>query len=122
LKVGFTVFSMLMLAPAQKNFSPAPAQHDHVHVLVEARLQDGVVEVAHHLVGVGVRRRIGELDPGHGVLDAIVDELGLGGFHGFLRAEEEVRRTLRPVSPAPRGGVPGHGRPRGWTMEMTARV
>ena len=70
-----------MLAPAQKNFSPAPRSTIDVHVLVEPRLENGVVQVAHHLVGVGVGRRIGQLEPRHAVLDAVVDELGLGRFH-----------------------------------------
>jgi REP element-mobilizing transposase RayT len=46
-----------MLAPAQKNFSPA-REHDHVHALVHARPQDAAVEVLHHLVRVRVRRRV----------------------------------------------------------------
>jgi hypothetical protein len=93
---------MLMFAPAQKNFSPAPAQHDHVHVLVEARLENGVVEVAHHLVRVGVRGRIGQLDPADAVLDAVVDELRLGGFHGRglpmeVRSKEQRARARGAV-------------------------
>ena len=60
------------------------AQHEDVHVLVESRLENGVVEVAHHLVGVGVRGRIDERDPGHAVLHAVVHQLGLRGFHGLI--------------------------------------
>ena len=73
-----------MLAPAQKNFSPAPRQHDDVDVVVEARLEDGLVELAHHLVGVGVRGRIGQLDHRHAFLDAVVDEPESAGLHGGI--------------------------------------
>src|SRR5438093_6339066 len=60
---------------------PRPPDHEHVDALLEARLEDGVVEIAHHLVGVGVGRWIRELESGDTVLDAVIDELGLGGFH-----------------------------------------
>ena len=56
-------------------------EHDHVHIVIHARPEDGLVELAVHFVGVGVRRRIVHLDHGHAGVGAIVDEL-LGGFAG----------------------------------------
>src|SRR6058998_109231 len=50
------------------------AQHQHVHGVVEAGLQDRLVELAHHVVGVGVRGRVVELDDRDTALDQAVDE------------------------------------------------
>ena len=79
------------------------AQHDDVHVVVEAGLEDRLVELAVHRVGVGVGRRIVDLDDGDAVGGAVVDDraielrarpvAGLGGCaHGFLR---KVRSFFR---------------------------
>ena len=73
-----------MLAPAEKNLSPGAGEQDDVDVVVHARLEDGLVELAVHLVGVGVGRRIVHLDHGDTVFDAVVDE-GLGGFCGGIQ-------------------------------------
>jgi hypothetical protein len=56
-------------------------EHDHVHVVIHARLEDSLVELAIHFVGVGVRRGIVHLDHGHSGVGAIVDEM-FGGFAG----------------------------------------
>ena len=45
-----------MLAPGAEELLPEPGYDDHVHTDVEARPQDRVVELAHHLVGVRVGR------------------------------------------------------------------
>jgi hypothetical protein len=53
--------------------------------VVEARLEDGLVELAHHLVGVGVGRRIGQRHVGDAVAGLVLDEgllLGLLGGGG----------------------------------------
>ncbi len=62
LNSGVTLFSMPMFAPAEKNFSPLPVMHDHFDVLIEARVENRFVELAHHLVRVRVCRRIVHLD------------------------------------------------------------
>ena len=56
-------------------------QHDDVDVVVHARLEDGLVELAVHFVGVGIGRGIAHLDHGDAAVGAVVDEL-LGGFAG----------------------------------------
>ena len=53
-----------MLAPAQKNFSPWPVSTMTWTFVVEARLEDARVELLHHLVGVGVDRRVVEREDG----------------------------------------------------------
>ena len=62
-----------MLAPAQKNFSTLAGEDDDVDFVVEARLEDALVEIAHHLVGIGVGRRIGQREIGDVVADLVVD-------------------------------------------------
>ena len=49
-----------MFAPAQKNFSPAPVMQDDVHIASSNRaLRDARRRGRqHHLVGVGVGRRV----------------------------------------------------------------
>jgi hypothetical protein len=49
-------------------------EHDHVHVVVEARLEDRRVELAHHLVGVGVGRRVVEGQVGDPLADLVVHQ------------------------------------------------
>ena len=51
-----------MLAPAQKNFSPAPVMTMTWTRRVHARGEHRRVDLLHHLVGVGVGRRIVQLD------------------------------------------------------------
>ena len=49
-------------------------QHEHVHVVVEARLEDRRVEVLHHLVRVAVDRRVVEREERDAALGQVVDE------------------------------------------------
>ncbi len=63
-----------MSAPAQKNLSPEPESTIDVHVLVEARLEDRLIEIAHHLVAVGVRRWVRELDARDALGDLVRNE------------------------------------------------
>ena len=58
-----------MLAPAQKNFSPAPVMTITCTVVVHARGEHRRVDLLHHLVGVGVGGRIVQLDDGDAVGD-----------------------------------------------------
>ena len=79
-----------MLAPAEKNFSPWPQMHDDVDGLVHPRLEDRLVEIAHHLVGVGVGRRIVQRQDRDAVTRLVVHQLprvllGNDLRHGFLR-------------------------------------
>ena len=50
------------------------AQDDHVHFVIEAGLQDGVVQLAHHRVRVGVGRRVVHLDDRDPVLGPVLDD------------------------------------------------
>src|SRR4029077_17951685 len=54
-------------------------QDDYVSVVVHASLEDRVVELAIHLIGVGVCGRIAHLDHGNSAIGTIVDQL-LRGF------------------------------------------
>ena len=56
-----------MLAPAQKNFSPAPVITMTWTAASMRASRIGVVELAHHLVGVGVGRRVVQLEDGDAV-------------------------------------------------------
>src|SRR5881296_2321041 len=60
--------------PCREELVAVPAQHDDVDVVVEARLQDRLVQLAHHLVGVGVRGRIVQLEDPEPGFDAIADQ------------------------------------------------
>ncbi len=62
-----------MFAPAQKNFSPAPRITMTWTAASIRALEDRRVDLLHHLVGVGVRRRIVQLDDGDAVGDRYVD-------------------------------------------------
>jgi hypothetical protein len=64
-----------MFAPAEKNLSPCAGQHDHVDIVVHARLEDRLVKLPVHLVGVGIGRRIVHLDHRHAGIGAIVDQV-----------------------------------------------
>ena len=64
------------------------SQHDGLHTRIEARLDDGLVQVAHHLVRIAVGRRIDQRDHRHSTAHLV------GGF--------AVRQRERSV----------HGRPR----------
>ncbi len=75
-----------MFAPAQKNFSPCPVMTMTCTSLSKRGLQDGAVEVLHHLVRVAVDRRIvqreqrgaagrrGVIDESHGALYQAVEK------------------------------------------------
>ena len=49
-------------------------EHDDVNAVIHARLQDRVVQLPVHLVGVSVGRRIIHLDDGDSPSDAVVDQ------------------------------------------------
>jgi hypothetical protein len=54
---------------------PRAAEDDHVHGVIHARLEDARIQLLVHLVGVGVRRGIVQLEDRHSVFDAIIDEV-----------------------------------------------
>ena len=82
------------------------AQDDDVHVVVEAGLQDGLVELPHHRVGVGVRRRVVHLDDRDAVGGAVVNDLlvvvgarpdaGLGGGAHWVLLEASNGEDYQP--------------------------
>ena len=67
-----------------------PAQQEDVDAVVEARLEDRLVEVLHHLVGEGVHGRVVQRDGGHAGIRLVFDE---GIFHG-----KELTGTARRAS------------------------
>src|SRR5262249_17304236 len=87
--------------------------HDDVHLLVEARLEDGLVELAHHLVRVAVAGVERELHREHPVLERGHDELGLRGFHGMWPSRGRVAGPAARATAelGPRSGKRG----RRWT-------
>ena len=59
------------------------ADDDHMDAVVETRLQDRIIQLPHHFVGVGIRRRIVELDDREPFLRAVLNErLDLRFGHG----------------------------------------
>ena len=94
-----------MLAPAQKYFAVA-RHHEHVHVVIEACLEDGRVELLEHLVGVGVDGRVVQREERDPLVGDVVDERAHGAeaSANFRRATEERAqvarvRGFRPVAP-----------------------
>jgi hypothetical protein len=62
-----------MFAPGEELLARAP-QHDHVHFVVHPRAQDAVIQLAVHLIRVGVGRRVVQLEDGHAFFHAIIDQ------------------------------------------------
>src|SRR6185503_8779724 len=56
-----------------EELGPRAGEHDDVNGLVQARLQDGRVQLEHHLVAVRVRRRIVEGENRDAVFCRVVD-------------------------------------------------
>ena len=56
-------------------------EHDYIDVVIHAGFEDGFVELAVHLVGIGVGGRIVHFDDSNAAIGAVVDEL-FGGFGG----------------------------------------
>ncbi len=67
------------VGPGREELLPLAPQDDDVYVVIHARVQDRVVELTIHLVGVRVRRRVVQLDDRQAVLDPILHQLGLRG-------------------------------------------
>ena len=55
----------LDVRPGGKELIPRSRQHDHVRVIVHTRFKNRLIELAVHLIGVGVGRRIGHFDHRH---------------------------------------------------------
>ena len=71
-----------------KEFIARAGQHDHVHIVVHARLEDGLIELPVHLVGVGIGRRIAQFDHRHTGVHPVVDQL----FRSFAACRLYCRR------------------------------
>src|SRR5206468_524636 len=54
---------------------PRPRHHDHINIIVHPRLQDGLVQLPIHLIGISIRRRIAHLDHRHPPVRSIVHKL-----------------------------------------------
>src|SRR5215831_811132 len=75
-------------------------QHNHVDVIVHASLEDRVIELAIHLVGVRIRGRVEHLNNCYSAIRAVVDEL-LGGFCSrWLHCRGHENRSLVSKSTA----------------------
>ncbi len=75
LEGGIDAGQHLDIGAGGKKLVARAGEHDHVHVVVHARFENRLVQLPVHLVGVGIRRRIGQLDDGHAAIDAVVDQL-----------------------------------------------
>jgi hypothetical protein len=73
---------------------PVTGDDQHVDVVVEARLEDGGVEVLHHLVCVAIDRRVVEREHRHAGVRQVVDQ-----GHGPL-----LSRVVRKEASGGRGG------------------
>jgi hypothetical protein len=71
-------------------------QNDHVHVLVEPGLENAVVELTHHLVRIGIGRRVVEGDVGDPFSDLVVNQGALG--RGRFRDSRLSHLHLLPSS------------------------
>ena len=73
----------------RKKLFARPTQDEDMDGIVHARLEDGSVELLHHLVGVGVGRRVVYLDPGQPLVGGVMDERPSGGGGG-CRSHEDL--------------------------------
>ena len=53
-------------------------QHDHVHVRIEARLQNRLVQLAHHFIAVAIGRRHVQFEYGDATLGGIANAVRVG--------------------------------------------
>jgi hypothetical protein len=53
-----------------------------VNVFVEPRFENRVVEVAHHLIGVSIGRRVIQLDDGDAIFGGVIHQPVLHCFSG----------------------------------------
>ena len=74
LEVRVRVLEHVDVGAGAEELLAAPLEDEDVDLLVEARLQDREVELPHHLVGVGVGRRIVEGQIGDPLLDLVVNQ------------------------------------------------
>jgi hypothetical protein len=75
LEAGRRLFEHVDVGAGADEFLTRAGQHDHVHTIVHARGQNGIVYLAHHFVGIRIGRRVVELDDGDAVGDAVADLL-----------------------------------------------
>ena len=77
-------------------------EHQDVDVVVEARSEHGLVELTHHLVGVGVGGRVVEGDVGDAVARLVADQ-GLVRSDGFSHCVSSRKRILEVLGEYDRG-------------------
>ena len=68
-----------MFRARRKELLASSGQDDHVDVVVETRAQDRVVQLAHHIVGIGVGGGVVQGDQGDAVRGGGVANKGLFG-------------------------------------------
>src|SRR5882724_1736680 len=84
LEVGVRSLQHVDVGPGAEELLPLAVQHQHIDVLVEAGLQNGRVELAHHLVGIGIGGWVVQGDVGDSVLDFVVNQGALSDLFGSL--------------------------------------
>src|SRR6185436_3896634 len=84
LEVGVGPLEHVDVGAGAEEFLALAGEDDDMDLAVEARLDDRLVDLAHHLVGIGIGRRIVEGEIGDPLLDLVVDQGALlgGRFRG----------------------------------------
>src|SRR6266481_1738294 len=54
---------------------PCPGKHNHVYIVVHPRLENRLIQLPVHLVGISIRRRVAKFYHRHAGIDAVVDQL-----------------------------------------------
>ena len=81
LECGIDAGQHLDICASGEKLLSRPGEHDHVRIVVHAGFEDCVIELAVHLIGVGIGRRIVQFDHGHAAIDTVVEQWS-GGLLG----------------------------------------
>ena len=95
LELGIRLLEHSDVGAGAEELLTRPAEHDDVDRRVHARGEDGRVDLEHHLVGIGVRRRIVQLDRRDAIRDA----------DAYLLKRHDTSRPAIRVSPLPYASV-----------------
>jgi hypothetical protein len=74
LKGGIHLRKHADIGAGGEEFVACPGQQDHVGIVIHARLQNGVIELAIHLIGVRIGRRIVQGQNGNAAIHAILHQ------------------------------------------------